>query len=74
MPPLDAGYEVFSVFDLFGEPVLSGIYKGGVIHIPMGTVPAVQPDGDPQAMTRADDPGPAFGAFILRSDCILRTL
>jgi len=65
---IDAGrrYEIYSVFDLWGEPVASGVYSGGTIKVPMGTVIPVQPAGHNNAITGADDPGKKFGVFIIR--------
>ena len=59
-------YEIHSVYDLWGEPVASGIYSGGTIQVPMGTKQPIQPIGYPNAITDADDPGRSFGVFIIR--------
>lgn len=64
-----ARYEVFSVYDLWGEPVASGRFDGGSIRVPMGARDPVQPNGDPAGITGADDPGRTFGVFVLRSSC-----
>jgi hypothetical protein len=65
---LDVGkrFEIYSVYDLWGEPVASGVYSGGTIQVPMGTKKPVQPDGYPNAIVDADDPGRSFGVFIIR--------
>ncbi|NLD47187.1 MAG: hypothetical protein GX660_08300 [Clostridiaceae bacterium] len=61
-------FEIYSVYDLWGEPVESGVYSGGTIQVPMGTKNPVQPNGYPNAITGADDPGRKFGVFIIRSE------
>ena len=57
-------YRIHSVFDLFGEPLLSGIYDGNAVHVPMGTVAPPQPHGV-DGIGEEDDPGARFGAFML---------
>ena len=59
-------FEIYSVFDLWGEPVASGIYSGETIKVPMGTKDSVQPNGYPNAITDVDDPGRSFGVFVIR--------
>lgn len=63
------GFEIYSVFDLFGEPVVEGVYDGEEVEIPMGARPAVQPRGDDGAISGADDPGRLFGVFVVRAGC-----
>ncbi len=70
--PIGSTYTIHSIFDLWGEPVLNGAYQGGEIELPMGSVPPPQPNGDPTAIMGADDPGRAFGVFVLRSACALQ--
>ncbi len=67
----DSPFEIYSVFDLWGTPVLSGVYSGGSVNIPMGSKAPVQPVGAPDAITGADDPGKTFGVFVLRTPCAL---
>ena len=67
----DSPFEVYSVFDLWGTPVLSGVYTSASIDIPMGSKPPVQPMGAPDAIMGADDPGKTFGVFVLRTPCAL---
>ncbi len=62
-------FEIFSVFDLQGTPVFSGSYDGTDIEVPMGSVDPPQPSGDPNAITGDDDPGKAFGVFVVRWSC-----
>jgi len=62
-----AAYRVHSVFDLYGEPILHGVYTGGTIDIPMGTVSPPQPYGLEGAINpdEGDDPKELFGVFIV---------
>ena len=62
-------FEIYSVFDLFGEPVAQGVYEDGDIDIPMDARPPVQPRADDGAISGADDPGRLFGVFVLLSGC-----
>lgn len=64
--PKGASYTLHSAFDLFGEPVTAGSYDGGAVTIAMGSKPAPQPIGAPDAITGSDDPGRRFGVFVLR--------
>ncbi len=57
-------YRVHSVFDLFGEPIQSGLYDGTAVSIPMGTVAPPQPNGV-DGIGAEDDPGTRFGVFIV---------
>ncbi|NLM09308.1 MAG: hypothetical protein GX213_00695 [Clostridiaceae bacterium] len=59
-------FEIYSVLDLWGEPVVSGVYSGEIIRVPMGTKAPVQPNGYPNAITDVDNPGRRFGVFIIR--------
>jgi hypothetical protein len=61
-----ARYEIFSVYDLFGEPVASGVWAGGTVPVPMGSKPPPQPLGVPDAIVKSDDPGRAFGVFVVK--------
>ncbi len=62
-----SAFRVHSVFDLFGEPVLSGVYTGQSVQIPMSTVPPPQPYGLEGAINadEGDDPKELFGVFIV---------
>ena len=62
-----SAYRVHSVFDLYGEPIISGVYNGGTVNIPMGTVLPPQPHGLEGAINSAegDDPKKFFGVFIV---------
>ena len=62
-----SAYRVHSVFDLYGEPLLSGVYTGGTVDIPMGTVSPPQPYGLEGAInaSEGDDPKELFGVFII---------
>jgi len=58
-------YRVHSVFDLFSSPVITGIYDGKSIQIPMGTVAPPQPTKHQGIDPIEDDPKKRFGVFIL---------
>jgi len=62
-----SSYRVHSVFDLYGEPIIKGVYGGGTVDIPMGTVPPPQPYGLEGAInaSEGDDPKELFGVFIV---------
>ncbi len=57
-------YRIHSVFDLFGSPLLTGIYDGSSIAIPMGAVAPPQPKGI-NGIGAEDDPGRRFGVFLV---------
>ncbi|MGA7991389.1 MAG: PKD domain-containing protein, partial [Thermoanaerobaculia bacterium] len=58
-----ASYEVRNAQNYFGPPVLSGVYGGGTITLPMtGLTPATPVGGTAQPAT-----GPEFNAFVLRT-------
>jgi len=69
--PEGAPYQIFSVFDLWGAAVESGVYEGGSVSIAMGARQGPQPLGAPDAISGADDPGKMFGVFVLRTACSL---
>ena len=58
-------YRVHSVFDLFSKPLISGVYDGQDIQIPMGSVVPPQPTNLNGIDPENDDPGKRFGVFIL---------
>jgi len=62
-----SAYRIHSVFDLYGEPIVSGVYSGGNVSIPMGTVSPPQPYGLEGAINpdEGDDPKKLFGVFIV---------
>ncbi|PTB83670.1 hypothetical protein C9926_01710 [Sulfurovum lithotrophicum] len=64
---IGSAYRIHSVFDLYGEPIMSGLYSGGTINIPMGTVLPPQPYGLDGAInaSEGDDPKELFGVFIV---------
>jgi hypothetical protein len=63
--PVGAHFEVRNVQDVFGAPLLNGIYSGGSISIPMGGVtPPVPIGGSPRAPITT---GPAFDVFLVTS-------
>ena len=58
-------YRIHSVFDLFSKPLVSGVYNGGKINIPMGTITPPQPTNHNGIDPIEDDPKKRFGVFIL---------
>ncbi len=58
-------YRIHSVYDLFGEPIIAGIYNGKDIAIPMGTIDLVQPMGLEGGVGEEDNPKKKFGVFII---------
>jgi hypothetical protein len=58
---IDDRYEVRNVHDVLGPPLLSGIYSGGALVLPMTNVPP------PPAAGRGQGPvtGPYFNTFLL---------
>jgi len=58
-------YEVRNVQDVFGTPVASGTYGGGVVSIPMtGVTPPPPIGGSPKPPIKT---GPAFDVFVVTS-------
>ena len=62
---IGAAYRVHSVFNLFGSPLLTGVYDGSPVSFPMGTVAPPQPTGTPDGIGAEDDPGRKFATFIV---------
>ncbi len=62
---IGATYAIRSVYDPFGTPVVQGVYDGVAVDVPMDTVPAPQPIGDPSAVLATEQPRKGFGAFIV---------
>lgn len=62
-----AAYQIHSVFDLFGEAIVSGVYEGNAVNVPMGSVEPPQPNGLEGAINsqEGDDPQELFGVFIV---------
>ncbi|HWC75755.1 MAG TPA: Ig-like domain-containing protein, partial [Gemmatimonadales bacterium] len=58
-------YEVRNVQDIFGTPVVSGTYNGGMIAVPMNGVTPPQPIGG--AFGSLIKTGPNFDVFIVTS-------
>jgi hypothetical protein len=61
-----AHFELHHVYDLFGDPVVAGVYDGGAVEVPMRSTTAPRPIGDQQL----DDPivqGPEFGVFLVKT-------
>jgi hypothetical protein len=57
-------FEVRNAQDFFAAPVISGIYRGGTITIPMTGLTAARPNA---AIRLPERTGLAFGAFVLTS-------
>jgi len=63
-------YRIHSSFALFKEPIISGVYDGSLVSIPMDSVEAPQPNGL-DGIEDADNPHKLFGVFIVTHDiCI----
>lgn len=60
------GYEVRSVFDLWGPALVSGVFDGADVIVPMGRVAPPQPIGLVGGVAGDDDPGKSFGAFLIK--------
>ena len=58
-------YEIRNVQQLFGTPLLSGMYSGGSIAIPMAAVTPTAPIGGSPNAPRPT--GPDFGVFLITS-------
>ena len=57
-------YRIHSTFDLFGSPIVSGVYDGKNINIPMDSVEPPQPNGL-EGIEDADNPHRTFGVFLV---------
>jgi hypothetical protein len=66
--PVGAPYEIRSVLDLWGTPVVSGTYEGGTVAVPLGSKTPPEPNGLPGAIDAEDDPGATFGVFVVRHE------
>ncbi len=62
-----SAFRIHSVFDLYGAPIVSGVYDGSAVEIPMGTVSPPQPYGLEGGINadEGDDPHEFFGVFII---------
>ena len=62
-----SAFRIHSVFDLYGAPIVSGVYDGSAVEIPMGSVPPPQPYGLEGGINadEGDDPYELFGVFII---------
>ncbi len=58
-------YRIHSVFGLFNNPLLTGIYDGNPVSIPMDEIDAPQPTGTNNIDDIEDNPHRKFGTFIL---------
>jgi hypothetical protein len=57
-------YRIHSSFDLFGAPMIQGIYDGNSVSIPMGSIVPPQPTGSNDVVDE-DDPHGKFGVFMV---------
>jgi hypothetical protein len=60
-----ASYEIHHVYDLNGTPVVSGVYDGGGVRIPMRPTAAPRPLGGQQGLNDPIVLSPEFGAFVV---------
>jgi len=58
-------YRIHSAFGLFNNPLVNGLYDGGTVSIPMGSIEPPQPTGYPNNIEESDDPHRKFGTFII---------
>ncbi len=58
-------YRIHSVMGLFQEALISDVYDGGLVSIPMGTIDPPQPNGNPNGIDEDDGPKKKFGVFIV---------
>jgi hypothetical protein len=56
-------YRIVSVKDFFGEPLVSAVYDGAAVPVPMKPVAGTQPVGLPNAKLPVTEP--LFGAFVV---------
>ena len=61
---LGEAYRIHSVFGLFDAPLLSGVYDGSGVSVPMDTVAPPQPNGI-DGIEDADNPHRRFGVFVI---------
>jgi len=60
-----ASYEIHSVMNVFDDPVATGVVGAGPVTVQMGLRPPPQPNGLDGAIVASDDPGKAFGVFVI---------
>jgi len=58
-------FRIHSTFGLFNNPLVTGLYDGGTVSVPMGSIEPPQPTGYPNNIEDSDDPHRKFGAFII---------
>ena len=58
-------YRIHSVMGLFQAPLVTGVYNGDLVSIPMGTIDPPQPNGNPNGIDENDGPKKKFGTFIV---------
>ena len=60
-----AAYEVRNAQNYFSSPVLSGVYNGEALSLPMDGLLPAQPIGDPGAIAPSEYTGKQFNVFVL---------
>jgi len=63
-----AGYEIRNAQNYFTGPVVSGIYDGAPVQLPMSGVEPAQPIGSEGAIAPSEFTGKEFNVFIVRQD------
>ena len=59
-----SSYQIHHVYELFGQPLVSGVYDGSTVTVPMNTTDAPRLFGGEQAFG-PQIAGPEFGAFVV---------
>lgn len=62
-----AKYVVQNAQDYLGKPVLSGVYDGTAVKLPLDGLLPVQPIGVPTGLSAAERTGKAFNVFVVRT-------
>ncbi|MCX7642302.1 MAG: right-handed parallel beta-helix repeat-containing protein [Armatimonadetes bacterium] len=61
--PVGTPYEIKNVQDYFGEPVVSGVYKGGLVVLPMTNLSVAKPIGWNEVL--GPQTWPEFNVFVV---------
>lgn len=59
--PINTPYQIVNAQNFFGAPVLSGVYSGALLNLPMSGLTVAQPVGT----NKPSSSGPAFNVFVL---------
>ncbi len=65
--PEGTEFDIRSVQDIYGQPVVSGTYEGGAVSVPMTGIEPTQPIGDPDAIRPEWRTDRNFNVFLLRA-------